>query len=401
MRLLLPILACLLAAPAWSAEPVGDAPADHVRELAHGWTFFEAGNLARAEDAFTRAYETTAGRTKAELYYGLSAVWWERRNALAAYDWLVQAKRLATEQPWAFDAGEDGVWLRRAEGRRRWIERNFTVVKLKLPSARALPPLADPPPADPLLRKFTDGIDKAVIDAYEAGARTVWLLLPNGTYFVDGAQRVLGGGEMAAHKAETWELVGDRGSSRKARDERVEALARAEADGTLGDLQTAALVKSAKRQAEPGQRRILPFVRKTVLPEDARVVARAISEHGFINTFAARYSVEAYSGMAEHGFSFPEGGFSVKIAAGTLIVQGLNKLREPLGQDWVVGNDGGSNLVEMRFDGLDLTVTVNGVDHGPVRVRGDAEIPLGSWRITMPLAEIEISHLWIEPWMGE
>ena len=167
---ILVLLTGLLAALPGAGVRAGDADAqepdaDHIavtQLVAAGWQFLDAGSLGKAEQAFTDALEKRAGRDRAEVYYALSAVWWERRNAMASYSWLREAQE-AQRNSWYWDGGDEETWDRRISGRLRYIERNFTVVKLRSPGqGRPLPPLADPPPADPLLRRFYDRLSLLV-----------------------------------------------------------------------------------------------------------------------------------------------------------------------------------------------------------------------------------------------
>ena len=188
LSLLILAAAALWAVPVFAGEEEPEDPnAQLVRQkLSEGWTYLEAGSLPKAEAAFTAAYETRVGKDRADVYYSLSAVWWERRNAMASYSWLREAEA-AAKSSWYWDGGEDGEWDRRIQGRLRYIERNFTVVKLRSPkSGRPLPPLADPPPADPLLMGFVDALAGQVAEGADAGASVQWFFLPNGTFWVGG-----------------------------------------------------------------------------------------------------------------------------------------------------------------------------------------------------------------------
>ena len=193
--------------------------------LGQGWTYLEkAGNLRMAEERFTAAYNSPEGKNTAEVYYSLAAVWWERRNAMAAYMWLSNAVKTA-QSSHLWDGGPDHEWDRRIAGRLRYIERNFTVIKLRAPkTGKPLPPLSDPPPADPLQREFVDTVAGSVAEGVEADMAVQWLLLPNGTYWVGDDLRRLEGGEMDPAKSQSWDLPKDAGGLKKRQAERIAAI---------------------------------------------------------------------------------------------------------------------------------------------------------------------------------
>ena len=195
--------------------------------LGRGWTFVEAGHLTKAEAAFQEALKTREGKATAEVYYGLSVVWWERRNAMAAYMWLADAEKASGGFNW--DPGPAGDWDRRIDQRRKYVEKNFTVIKLRAPkSGKSLAPLADPPPPDPLLRSFTEHLAEVVAEGVAAKVAVQWVMLPNGTYWVGDDILTLGGGQMDPSYAESWELVRDGGKARKAYQTRTAAIAAGE-----------------------------------------------------------------------------------------------------------------------------------------------------------------------------
>ncbi len=192
--------------------------------IAQGWTFMEAGNLRKAEEAFAKAFETPEGKRSAEVYYGIAAVWWERRNAMAAYMWLSDAQE-ASAAMYDWDPGPDGAYDRKSAARRRYVEKNFTVIKLRAPKrGKPLAPLADPPPVDPLLVEFTERLGAVVKEGIEAKVAVQWVLLPNGSYWVGEELVTLDGGELDPSRADSWDLVRDGGKDRKAYDQRLAAI---------------------------------------------------------------------------------------------------------------------------------------------------------------------------------
>lgn len=227
--------------------------------LGQGWTFMEHGNLVQADAAFSDAFATATGPNTAEVYYATAAVWWERRNAMAAYMWLSDAAR-AAKKSYTWDGGPDHDWDRRIAARRRFIEANFTVVKLRSPArGKPIPPLADPPPADPVLASFSDLLSKVVAEGVAAKAAVQWVLIPNGTYWVGERLVALDSGELDAAKAATWDLIADRGKARKTYAQRVADIgaggspARAAADkqaaGVLAEAAEGAKREEQRRQA--------------------------------------------------------------------------------------------------------------------------------------------------------
>ena len=218
--LVLAVLACQLL-----PGNAGAQQRDELRSLiGQGWVYMEAGSLRQAEDAFTAAFETPQGRNTAEVYYAIAGVWWERRNAMAAYMWLSDATKAARDS-YSWDGGPDREWDRRIGGRKRYIENNFTVIKLRAPRrGKPLPPLADPSPTDPLLREFTDRVATVVEEGVEAKVAVQWVLLPNGTYWVGEELVWLEDGELEPSRAASWDLVKDGGKARRDYDERATAM---------------------------------------------------------------------------------------------------------------------------------------------------------------------------------
>ncbi len=431
--LLLPLL--LLPGRTAADEPSDEEVRLVVEKLAAGWAFLEAGGLVKAEAMFTEAYETRAGKDRADVYYSLAAVWWERRNAMASYSWLKEAED-ARKASWYWDGGEDGEWDRRIRGRIRYIERNFTVVKLRVPnSGKPLPPLADPPPRDPLLRSFSDALARQVDVASTAGAGVQWYFLPSGDYWVAGELNTLDGGEMEPTRAASWQLSADRGMARRRYDEAVAAIAQREADaeaqareaaearqraweqaqsgdgtpvaqadapGAGDDSATDAggeSIRALPLEADPDQR---PIAHRLVTWDTTRDVSADVTRRWRAGSFHARYGVTCPNTDAEHWIDFPDADFYVRFdGTGELKVRGAERLTEKLRRDWLTG-EGELNLVELWYDGRKLLVVVNGVEFGPVTVRrsGDPSDLVGRWAFSLSDARAEIQHLWIEPWDG-
>jgi hypothetical protein len=437
---LVPILTLLtlLAAPVAAGQEEVEVDPDVamvVGKLYEGWTYMEAGSLSKAEAAFTAAYESRVGRDRADVYYGLSAIWWEKRNAMAAYSWLVQAQA-TSKTSWYWNGGEDGEWDRRIMGRIRYIERNFSVIKLRSPrNGRPLPPLADPPPSDPLLVSFVDVLAGQVAEGVAAGARVQWFFLPNCVYWIGGEEVVHEGGEMEPTRATTWQMVADRGSARRKYAERVAVIAAdraaAEADlqarrlaalevwnksqeggGTqtaqsaggdpgqvLAEASTPAPVRARPYEVDPDQR---PIGHRLVTWDTTRQVSDDLTQRWRAAGFHARYGVTCPNSDAEHEIDWADAEFYLRFdARGELKVRGVERLTEKLRGDWLCGGKGELNMVELYYDGRKLLVVVNGVEFGPVTVRRSAtNEPVGRWEITLTDARAEIQHLWIEPWDG-
>jgi len=204
---LLFVMTLALALP-WGASA---QEKDWTPVLGQAWTWMEAGALDRADATFKEVVADPKGKLLAEAYFGLAAVWWQKRNAMASYQRLLEAQELSGNMGW--DAGKDGTWDQRIDSRMKYIERNFTVVKLRATSKSSAPPLADPRPADPLLKEFAEGLGPNVEDALSGGSLLQWLMLPNGTYWVGDELKTLQGGEMDSSRALEWTL--ERGAKAK------------------------------------------------------------------------------------------------------------------------------------------------------------------------------------------
>jgi hypothetical protein len=382
------------------------------RLLKAGWSLLDAGALDKAETAFADALARPLGKQTAEVYYALAAAWWERRNALAAYNRLKEGSGDASRAP-SWDPGSDREWERRIAGRIRYIERNFSAAKMRCPErGRALPPLADPPPADPLLRGFADSLPQQLAAGQEEGAGVIFALLPNGTWWIGNELLDHGGGGMEPHKAAGWELPQDRGRDRKRHDARVAAIAEGRSPAReLLDARRAeprrdsgAAVASAAGGSDALAAILAhgappkPIAYRVVAGGELPAVSADISARWPIAQFHVRYGIVVPDRLTEHEWNFPDAGVLFRIDEdGELKVRGTGRLTESLRSDWLAGGPGEINLVEIWFDGELMRVAVNGVEFGPVAVRKGAAAPLGRWEITVSDPRAEIQHLWIEP----
>jgi len=268
----LPLLAGLVLA----AVPSGPASADDssaVRgQLAQGWTYLEAGSLGQAEAAFKKAFDTNVGKETAEVYYGVAAVWWERRNAMAAYMWLSDAVK-ASRDSYSWNGGSNQEWDRRSDSRRRFIENNFTVIKLRAPKrGRPLPPVIDPEPADPVLKAFADRLPGLVEEGVEARVAVQWLMLPNGTYWLGDNLVDLGGGEIDPTRAEAWDLVRDTPRKRRDYQDIVVAISQGRSPAQLL-LDSRKVEQERDRRSRREQRRAAESERLALLEEEQRRLA--------------------------------------------------------------------------------------------------------------------------------
>jgi len=366
-----PILVALalLLAPAPAQGARAELPPELVDVVGQGWIFLESGNLEKALGRFTDAYETDVGKDYAEVYYSLAMVWWERRNALASLRWLDEAVK-ARKDRFTWKRGPNKDWDRRIDGRRRYILRNFTVVKLRAPDRSAgLPPLADPPPRDPLLRQFTDHVAQIVSNAHRDGVYNLWALLPNGTYWVGDDLLRHGGGETDMTKAVEWELPSDRNPLRKSFNRRTTAIADG-ASEAAAILEAEEEARAAQEQHAETVRNQRPLSYTSIAPADAERVAADISASWPLDSFRMRYLVITENAASEHEIAFPKLGFYVAFEAdGRLRIQGKKKLVEDLGSEWRTGLAAMPNNVEIVFDGVEVSVTANGLSFGPIEVR--------------------------------
>ncbi|GEM_PF-2221608 len=177
-------------------------------EVNQAWVYLEAGDHNRAEALMKKAYaEEKWGPVNAELYFLLSAIFWERRNAMAAYQWLSDGVKARTERAYAWEPG-DG-WDARIDKRKRFVERNFGIIKMRSEAGRPVPPLMDPPSRDPVVKAFADGIAEKVSEAAKAGGSTLWLVVPKGTYWVGDELKTVEAGNLELSKAPLFELAGE------------------------------------------------------------------------------------------------------------------------------------------------------------------------------------------------
>ena len=223
LRLVLGVAFALCLSGLQISEALADETAEVRSLLARGWTFLENGDMRQAEESFSAAFDTQVGRSTAETYYAIAAIWWERRNAMAAYMWLSDGVKTARES-YSWDGGQGQEWDRRIGGRKRFIENNFTIAKLRAPRGKALPPLADPPPLDPVLREFADMLPRVVAEGTEAKVELQWVLLPNGSYWVGSDLQQLTGGELEPSRAVSWSLVKDSRRNRRQYERQVAAI---------------------------------------------------------------------------------------------------------------------------------------------------------------------------------
>ncbi len=196
-------LGALLAAPAAHAQQASEH-----QEVNQAWVFIEAGNFTKAEATLKAAYaDTRWGPVNAELLFALSAIFWEKRNAMASYQWLAEAAETRAERHYDWEPG-DG-WDARIDKRKRFLERNFGIVKLELVEGKSVPPLHDPPSRDPVVKAFADGIAARVAEADKAGQPALWLVIPKGTYWVGDQKATVEPGNLELAEAPSWRLKGD------------------------------------------------------------------------------------------------------------------------------------------------------------------------------------------------
>ena len=239
LRLLFAAVFALVLSGLQVPEALADESAEVRTLLARGWTFLENGDMRQAEEAFSSAFDTQVGRNTAETYYAIAAIWWERRNAMAAYMWLSDGVKTARES-YSWDGGEGQEWDRRIGGRKRFIENNFTIAKLRAPRGKALPPLADPPPLDPVLREFAEMLPRVVAEGTEAKVELQWVLLPNGSYWVGADLQQLTGGELEPRLVDPQPMILPSGNPKPREVRRKD---------TLGDVSGAPQIAAQRRQS--------------------------------------------------------------------------------------------------------------------------------------------------------
>ncbi len=217
-------------------------------KLAQAWQWMEAGSLDKADAAYKEVLADPNGQLLAEVHYGLAAVWWQKRNAMAAYQRLLEAS--AQENTPGWDAGEGNLWNSRIRSRVDFIAKNFTAVKMKADSKTIVPPLADPSPKDPTIREFTDALTAGVAEATEEGTTTLWMFVPNGQYWVGDDLMLADDGEMDPSRAITWVLPKRTGAAKAAFESRQAALA--EGRSPAAELAAAAAGKKAPKEPKRG-----------------------------------------------------------------------------------------------------------------------------------------------------
>ena len=429
------LLILFAAAPAHAGE--GRQPsAEASRQLGQGWTWLEAGNLRKAEDTFRALADTPEGRNLAEVHYAMSVVWWERGDARAAWSWLKQATDNALgSHDW--NPGVDGRWSRRIERRLDYIRARFTVRKLKPPErGTSVPPLADPPPADPVLRSFSDAIAQLVIESEEAApGNAIWLLIPNGSYWIDERLEWHDGGELDASKAETWNLEAASGAALEAYERRVRTIADGGSEGrelirklmiarrappgmVRAELQRekaealAAEYARRRTELEAARARQQALLAAGKLDEAARVsfgfnpnssggesnkailtwdevdagglgaIAGEISEVWTDPRWHLRYALQTPSKDTAHTIQLPDLGVVIKFdKGGDLTIRGASRVKESLRDSWHLG--GRPNRIDVWFDGTHLRIIANGREVGPVQVAKDAPKDRTRWKLTL------------------
>lgn len=432
----LAVLLAVLLLPGLAAAGEGHEPsAEASRQLGQGWTWLEAGNLRKAEDTFRALADTPEGRLNAEVHYAMSVVWWERGDARAAWSWLKQGQDAALgSHDW--NPGIDGRWSRRIDERLNYIRARFTVRKLKTPErGTSVPPLADPPPADPVLREFTDAIARLVqASEEEAPNKAIWLVIPNGSYWIGDRLEWHDGGELDASKAETWDLEPAANAAMEAYDRRLQTIADGGSEGrelirklmiarrappgmVRAELQRekaeALAAEYAKRRTEleAARARQQALLAAGKLDEASRVsfgfnasaggetksailtwdeadaaglgaIAAEISEVWTDSRWHMRYAVQTPSKDTMHAIQLPDLGVTIKFdKGGDLTIRGTNKVKESMRDSWHLG--GRPNRIDIWFDGTHVRVIANGREVGPVQVAKHAPSGRTRWKLTM------------------
>ncbi|MCO4770232.1 MAG: hypothetical protein KDA24_09400 [Deltaproteobacteria bacterium] len=425
-----------------SSVPFGTAQAGEGREaspalrrqLGAAWTMIEAGNLVRATEIYLELLGGPEGRDHAEVYYGLSLIGWERRSARDAYQWLIAARRGEREWGSGWNPGINNRWQRRIEDRLRFIETNFTLKLLRPPErGEAIPPLADPPPSDPVLAEFAATIPELLEVALQDEGRLVFLLLPNGSWWVgDRLEWHEGGAMEPTQAAEGWELA-----ARTGRDEQQDIKRKAEmaVGGSLGreligKLMIARRAPAGMVQAELRRRRAEALAKEyarrrpqlealrarqqalveagkrteadelglgfggrggqtlltwnEVSPDTMGDVSRELGEVWTDPAWHLRYAVVFPSKSTKWSLELPDLGVLVRIEkGGELLIQGTNdagraRVRQSLAK-WHLGAR--PNRVDVWFDGRQLKVSANGEVVGPVAVTRFAPDGSTRWRL--------------------
>jgi len=451
-------LLALLAVFAWVGPldaGVGREPSAELnRDLGEAWTMLDAGNLTRASEIYTDLLGSVEGRDHAEVYYGLSVIAWENRDAREAWKWLTAARRGA-EGSGGWNPGLGGQWQHRIEERLRFIEGRFTVRLLVAPErGEALPPMADPLPRDPVLAEFAARVPDLVAAQFESAERSIAeVFLPNGSWWVGDRLEWHAGGQLETTEAgESWQLAARSGRAEELYEARAAELA---AGGSLGReligklmiarRAPAAMVdeelrrrKAEQLAAEHARRRpqmeamrarqrallesgraeeaaamSLGFasaekgsalltrdeVTSKTLPDLARELGEVWTEPGWHMRYAADFPDKATRWSLE----LPELGVVVRIdKGGELIIQGTStrgkaKVKESLAE-WRLG--GRPNRVDLWFDGTRLKVEVNGQTVGPIEVSRFAPEGTTRWRLGMTEDSARMFDLRVEAFTG-
>lgn len=431
------LLACVVLALSPSPALGGETSRELTNRLGEAWRMLEAGNLDRAGGIYSDLLADAEGRDHAEVYYGLSLVAWERRDALEAWRWLAAARRGAAQTS-RWNPGRGGSWQRRIEDRLRYIEANFSLRGMRRPEKGApLPPLADPPPRDPILASFADAVParlEAVHAAQPEGL--IHLMLPNGSWWVGDKLEWHDGGAMeATETADHWTLAPASGADRDKYEERVAEL---KAGGSLGralisKLMIARQAPKPMVDAELRRRRAealaAEYARRRPQLEALRARQQALVAEGRVEEAAAiakgfagsgggktlltwdeitadalgdvarqlgevwtepgwhmRYALVFPSKSTRWTLELPELGVLLRIdRGGELLIQGVTtegkrKLKEELGT-WHLG--GRPNRVDLWFDGTQLKVSANGQTFGPVAVSRFAPEGTTRWKLAL------------------
>jgi len=444
--------ALLATGPALAGE--GREPsAEASRQLGQGWTWLQAGNLRKAEDTFRALADTPEGQNLAEVHYAMSVVWWERHDARASWSWLKQGQDAALgSHEW--NPGEGGRWSRRIDERLNYIQARFSVRKLRPPArGTAIPPLADPPPADPVLRLFTDALPGLVAENEDAApGNAMWLLIPNGSYWLGDRLEWHDGGELDASNAEEWQLVPASGGALDNYERRVAVieeggsearalirklmiarrappgmvraeLQREKAEALAADyakrrteLEAArarqqALLAAGKR--DEAARVSFGFTAQTgdapaksailTWPEadasEMSAISQELSELWTETRWHMRFAVQTPSKDTALSIQLPELGVTLKFdRGGELTMRGTNRVKESLKDVWHLG--GRPNRIDVWFDGTHMRVIANGREVGPIEVAREARRGKTRWKLTMNDDMALIFDLRVEQFAG-
>lgn len=408
MARLLLLLCLLFALPASADEPV---------VVGRAWQWLEMGRTTEARAELQRLLATEEGARTAEVYYGLAAVAWEERDARAAWQALVAAHRGAAESS-TWNPGPDGVWQRRIDERLRYLQERFTVVRLDpAPRGDSLPPLADPPPRDPEIAAFCDAVPKLLERHLEEHpGEPLWMLLPNGSWWIGDHLEWHGGGGLESTEAgEPWQLVEDDDEAAEAYEERVEALKSGHslARALIKKLMIARTAPQPMVQAElarqEAEKRASAYARRggqllltwdEVTAGEYGDVARSLGEVWSAPTWHLRAAVVFPDKRSRWELALPDLGLRVRIDRGGVIsVLGKRsgKQKEDLREVWTLGDT--PNRIDLWFDGERLKIAANGRAIGPL------DVAMGSpgrmrWALTTNDDEARMLDVRVEEFPG-